>query len=263
MAKKSSVKKHQFSTSDEIQIIDFYRGNEHLWNTDDLNYANRPMRQSSVIQFSQKIKIPEDQIKTKWHALRSQFNRCEKNLKNRFGTALDDTSITWPHFKSLTFLQKDGDNASANSPSTSDGPHGRHDPEKDESEAEIETEKQEKGLVADGIPLKSINSTISAPASTVVTKEPIELVADDEPVKKSKKKKSKKNRSMEGAADSDPDVMFLKAAAAANIMGSNNDEATDFCRSLAHRLRIFDQDQLAEAVYQINSVVYQLYKQKK
>lgn len=102
----SKNNKHKFTTSEEVMIVDFYRGHEHLWNTKDKDYPNKHLRKAKMMQLSEQLNVPEDQIKSKWHNIRIQFTKNDKLHKGKSDASAENVSVNWIHYKSMEFVPK-------------------------------------------------------------------------------------------------------------------------------------------------------------
>lgn len=237
--------KHKFSASEEVAIIDFYRDHEH---TKDSNYSNKHMRKSAMEKLSSQLgEVPEDQIKSKWCNLRTQYVRESKTAKGKSGASVEDVQVNWIHFKSLDFLRK-GQDAAANTTNIA------HLLQPAGALVEVETYPPEsESLVEENTSVSSLSppNTESYLSDEVNTEE----------LPKKKKRKSKEISTVTDDSRSKEVNGFLSSASRyleQHIQNNSiDDQASDFCRGLVHRLRKLSSDQLEDVIFQINSIVYQ------
>lgn len=106
--KKDSRKITKRWTDIEIKsLIEHYEERPDLWDPSRPKYMDRVVKESLVAEIATKLGIPADEVKSKFHSLRSQFNReCNKERNTKSGAGRDENYVSkWTYKSSLQFLQ--------------------------------------------------------------------------------------------------------------------------------------------------------------
>lgn len=103
---KRSVKK-SWSRIETLKLIEAYEARPDLWNPSRQKYHDRVLKQALLGEISTELNVPTTEITSKFHALRTQFNReVNKERTIKSGSSTDETYVSrWEYKSTLQFLQ--------------------------------------------------------------------------------------------------------------------------------------------------------------
>lgn len=107
-SRKDSRKVTKKWTDNEVQkLIELYEFRPDLWDPSRPKYMDRNQKESLVSEVAKELNTTTEEVKSKFHSLRTQFNReCNKERTIKSGAARDENYVSkWAYKSSLQFLQ--------------------------------------------------------------------------------------------------------------------------------------------------------------
>lgn len=109
MARK--INKTLWGKNETRSLIEAIEAKPDLWDTTKPNYSNRNIKQKLISEIATKLNVSAQEVSSKFHALRTQFNResnKEKQQKSGSGATESYTS-KWEYMASLKFLKSNNE----------------------------------------------------------------------------------------------------------------------------------------------------------
>lgn len=99
--------KRTWSKIETIRLIESYEARPDLWNPSRPKYHDRNLKQTLLAEIANELNVPTAEITSKFHALRTQFNReINKERNTKSGSSTEENYVSrWDFKSSLQFLQ--------------------------------------------------------------------------------------------------------------------------------------------------------------
>ncbi|XP_031637850.1 uncharacterized protein LOC116350247 [Contarinia nasturtii] len=97
----------QWQKSEVRTLIEQLEAQPDLWDPSRPNYQNRNIKQKLLQEMAISLNVTSQEISSKLHSLRTQFNReCSREKKQKSGSGGDEIYISkWEYMSSLHFLK--------------------------------------------------------------------------------------------------------------------------------------------------------------